>query len=124
MDAVEFFKTVNRLCKNRDCNVCPVKKEGRCMIGFDDISIKSIEETISKVEQWAKEHPIKTRQSEFLKMFPNVVMAHGVIALRPCKLDTRLDMKKDCLCSDLYSDCDECKMAYWLAEVTDNGNVY
>lgn len=120
MDAVEFCKTVNRLCRNQDCNVCPVKEKGRCMVGFDDTSIRNIEETVSKVEQWAKDHPVKTRQSEFLKMFPNVIMAHGVIALRPCRLDTRLDMKKDCLCSDLYSDCDECKMAYWLSEVTDN----
>lgn len=56
MDAVEFFKTVNRLCKNRHCNGCPVAKEGRCMAGFDDKSVKNIEETISKVEQWAKDH--------------------------------------------------------------------
>lgn len=46
MDAVEFCKTVNRLCKNRDCNVCPAKEKGRCMVGFDDISIRNIEETI------------------------------------------------------------------------------
>lgn len=128
MDAVEFFQTVNRLCKNRSCAGCPICKKGMikdmCMVRrtvmLGDASVESIEEMISIVEQWAKDHPVKTRQSEFLKMFPNVVMSHGVIALRPCKLDTRLDMKKDCLCSDLYSDCDECKMAYWLAEVTDN----
>ena len=56
MDAVEFCKTVNRLCKNRDCNVCPAKEKekGRCMVGFDYYSVKNIEKTISKVEQWAK----------------------------------------------------------------------
>lgn len=74
MDAVEFVKTVNRLCKNRHCNGCPVAKEGRCMAGFDDKSVKNIEKTISKVEQWAKDHPVKTRQSEFLKKFPNADM--------------------------------------------------
>lgn len=79
MDAVEFCKTVNRLCKNRDCNVCSAKEKGRCMVGFDDISIRNIEETISKLEQWAKEHPAKTRQSEFLRMFPNADFCQGVV---------------------------------------------
>ena len=70
MDAVEFFKTVNRLCSNQSCKECPVYKDMHCMVGFDDDSIKSIDETVSKVEQWAKDHPIKTktRQSEFLKI--------------------------------------------------------
>lgn len=71
MDAVEFFKTVNRLCKNQSgCEKCPVYKEGICMvmrmIRLDDDLVKSIEETVSKVEQWAKGHPVKTRQSELL----------------------------------------------------------
>ena len=63
MDAVEFFKTVNRLCKNqRRCEECPIHKNDiGCMVGFDDDSIKSIEETVSKVEQWAKDNPVKTR---------------------------------------------------------------
>lgn len=83
MEAVEFIKTVKRLCKNRSCNVCPVTKEGRCMAGFDDKSVESIEETISKVEQWAKDHPVKTRQSEFLKKFPKAIVSDGAIALCP-----------------------------------------
>lgn len=64
MDAVEFFKTVNRLCKNqRCCKECPIHKNDDmgCMVRADDDSIKSIDETVSKVEQWAKSNPIKTR---------------------------------------------------------------
>jgi hypothetical protein len=65
MDIVEFFKTLNRLCKNnRTCGKCPIWKNGMCMANFRGDSVKNIEETISKVEQWAKEHPVKTRQSE------------------------------------------------------------
>ena len=75
MDAVEFFKTVKRLCKNQGCDGCPVCKNNTCMVmlmaRIYGASDESIEETISKVEQWAKDHPVKTRQSEFLKMFPN-----------------------------------------------------
>ena len=59
MDAVEFFKTVNRLCENQSCRECPVCKEGVCMVmnmvRIDGGLVESIEETVSKVEQWAKE---------------------------------------------------------------------
>lgn len=119
MDAVKFFKTVNMLCKNQSCEECPVYKNDMCcMVGFDDDSIKSIEETVSKVEQWAKDNPIKTRQSEFLKMFPNADLLSDVIDISPCSIEK--EMKK--CCGD--RECDECKRTYWLTEVTDNGNVY
>lgn len=117
MDAVEFFKTVNRLCKNRHCNGCPVAKEGRCMAGFDDKSVKNIEETVSKVEQWAKDHPIKTRQSEFLKMFPNAPIdnGNGILFIDPCTVDSAQKGNKYCNIS-----CATCRKNYWLTEVTDN----
>lgn len=116
MDAVEFFKTVNRLCKNQGCNVCPVAKEGRCMVGFDDDSVKNIDETISKVEQWAKDHPGKTRQSEFLKMFPNAEIDgyDGVLNIRPCRVDDNIG------CDVAGKSCNDCRSKYWLAEVTEN----
>lgn len=117
MDAVEFFKTVNRLCENQSCSECPVCKEGVCMVmnmvRIDGGLVESIEETVSKVEQWAKDHPIKTRQSEFLKMFPNAVIDDGVLCISPCKIE------KDIVCVNGKS-CDECCRKYWLAEVTDN----
>lgn len=116
MDAVEFFKTVNRLCKNqRHCAECPICKNGvSCMVKADDDSIKSIEETVSKVEQWAKEHPINTRQNKFLKMFPNADLCKDVIDISPCSIEK--EMKK--CCGD--RNCGECKRTYWLTEVNDN----
>ena len=122
MDAVEFFKTVNRICKNKDCNECPVYKNNTCcMIGFDDDSTKSIEETISKVEQWAKEHPVKTRQSEFLKKFPNANL-ETITRMLPCSLDRTL---KQLQCAkygylSITFRCDRCRDDYWNEEVTDN----
>lgn len=116
MDAVEFFQTVNRICKNKDCNECPVYKNNTCcMIGFDDDSVKSIEETISKVEQWAKDHPVKTRQSEFLKMFPNAAIDedNGILCIKPCAIDESIGCTNG-------KGCDDCYRKYWLAEVTDN----
>lgn len=118
MDAVEFFKTVNRICKNKSgCEKCPVCKEGICMVGFDDDSIKSIEETVSKVEQWAKDHPAKTRKSEFLKMFPNAQMVN--IERTFCV--AHFDITKKCK-ETIPSEeqCIACRYKFWNEEVTDN----
>lgn len=116
MDAVEFFKTVNRLCKNRTCGECPICKNGTCMADFGDDSVKSVEETISKVEQWEKDHPVKTRQSEFLKMFPNAHKSGRVLDICPQTLNIEyMPLKR---CENIS--CSACKTDYWNEEVTDN----
>lgn len=116
MDAVEFFKTVNRLCKNKDCKECPVYKNNTCcVVGFDDYSIKSINETVSKVEQWAKEHPVNTRQSEFLKRFPKADLTR----LLPCVIEkdkrAMRCAKYSCFSNPNY--CGMCRDDYWNEEV-------
>lgn len=116
MDAVEFVKTVNRLCKNLRCKECPVYKEGICTVGFNDYSVKSIEETVSKIEQWAKDHPVKTRQSEFLKIFPNVQIQDNVIWVCPKAISCNYRQKENCY----EINCLDCKREFWLTEVTDN----
>lgn len=119
MDAVEFFKTVNRLCENQSCRECPVCKEGVCMVmnmvRIDGGLVESIEETVSKVEQWAKDHPVKTRQSEFLKMFPNAVIDedNGILCIKPCEIDESIGCTNG-------KGCNDCYRKYWLTEVTDN----
>lgn len=118
MDAVEFFQTVNMLCKNQSCEECPVYKNDMCcMVGFDDDSIKSIEETVSKVEQWAKDNPIKTRQSEFLKLFPDAETDEsGILIFCPRKFDPENINSVHCH----RHGCLECRKDYWLTEVTEN----
>ena len=123
MDTVEFVKTANRLCKNQSgCEKCPIYKEGICMvmnmIRLDDDSVKSIEETISKVEQWAKDHPVKTRQIELLKMFPNAkIDDNGVVAFCPSNFLPEVEGNAYC---KKHDKCIECRKDYWLAEVTDD----
>lgn len=118
MDAVEFFKTVNRICKNQSgCEKCTISKNGMCMIGFDDDSTKSIEETVSKVEQWAKDHHVKTRQSELLKMFPNAKTDGGAIIFCPRNFLPEGEGEAYC---EKHEKCRDCRKDYWLAEVTDN----
>lgn len=116
MDTVEFFKTANRLCKNQGCETCPIGKKGYCMVGLDDDSVKSIEETVSKVEQWAKDHPVKTRQSEFLKLFPNAPKSGRVLDICPQNLN--IDYMPPKRCENIS--CGACKTDYWNEEVTDN----
>lgn len=122
MDAVEFFKTANRLCENqKSCNGCPICKEGMCMVRrmviLNDKSIKSIEETVSIVEQWAKDHPVKTRKSEFLKMFPNAEMVNiertfCVAHFEPTKKCKGVNPSEE--------QCIACRYRFWNEEVTDN----
>ena len=125
MDAVEYIKEAKRICKSRSVcksvsGKCPLLDEnGHCTATADicaeDI-IEKTEKAVQIVEQWAKDNPIKTRQSEFLRMFPNTDLFGDVINIGPCKIEK--EMKR--YCGDRA--CGECKRTYWLTEVTDNGN--
>lgn len=127
MDAFEYIKEAKRICKSRGVcksafGKCPLLDEnGHCTATADIRAADIIEKTeraVQIVEQWAKEHPVKTRQSEFLKMFPNADLCRDVIDISPCSIEK--EMRK--CCGD--RNCGECKRTYWLAEVTDNDNVY
>ena len=118
MDAVEFFKTVNRL-GGQGCAKCPVCKKDICMVRraamLSNASVESIEEMVSKVEQWAKDHPVKTRQSEFLKQFPGASVSDGTLDISPCMIEKSVK----CIAIE-GKDCDNCRREYWLSEVTNN----
>lgn len=122
MDAVEFLKQFNRMCKayNDDgCKECPAYRY-RCGEEFDGQE----EDGVSIVEQWAKEHPVKTRQSEFLKMFPNAHKSlNGVLDICPRKFEPKKykSATPDKVCvngnvDDEYH-CDECCRDFWLKEL-------
>ena len=121
MDAVEYLKTFHKLCKSQDScsgfiSGCPLlnEEDGYCIA---DISERA-KEAVQIVEQWAKEHPIKTRQSEFLRMFPNAQIHDDIIWM--CPKCIGCDYKPEENCNEIY--CCDCKRKFWLTEVTDNGN--
>lgn len=60
---------------------------------------------------WCKEHPAKTRQSEFLKMFPNARIIDGIIGNCPKHFDTAY------ACKVTKGTCRDCRKSYWLVEV-------
>ena len=67
------------------------------------------EETVRIVEKWSAEHPVKTRQNEFLKMFPNAEIKDGYLHICPGKID------KNFKCNNRI--CSSCLQKFWLAEV-------
>lgn len=108
MDAVEYVKQCRRMIAN-------------------DVQIRSVlggwsaEAVVEQVEQWAKEHPVKTRQSEFLKMFPNArIESDGMPSICPIVVDKRCHNKDDealfCLVRD-EEECRKCRRDFWLAEI-------
>lgn len=81
------------------------------------------QEVVEIVERWGKEHPRKTRQSEFLKLFPNARIAvDGCIGgICPSDLDTEFVCPMQKRGSD-YACCPECRRVYWHAEVKENAD--
>lgn len=115
MDALEFFKARKRMCKATKCASCKLYHvQGGCCIVPEREEIDAFEEAIAIVEQWAAEHPIKTRQSEFLKHYPDArITIDGF--LHACPMDVSSDIGINCSAQT----CTECRKAFWLAEVED-----
>ena len=113
MDAVEYLKALGRLCNNYLCgDNCPLINS--CHDASDDGYVRKVQ----IVEQWAKEHPVKTRQSEFLKLFPEAsVLGDGYLNICPAQLSSECRDKETGGCYDPGMDCVKCKRDFWLKEI-------
>lgn len=114
MDAVQYLKTLRRMC-NCECRECEL---GKRLGVLDTCALwqkANPEEAVAILEQWAKEHPVKTRQSVFLEQWLNAEFdCQGVIAIDPCYVDKTMYGKD----GDCYNgECDDCRRKFWLAEV-------
>ena len=103
MEAVEFLEQLKKRSKSNPDYY------------GEELNIAHIEpiSLVSQVEQWAAEHPVKTRQSEILKMFPGAAIGEmdGCLTSNPCNFYPK--MREECsgrICSD-------CRREFWLAEV-------
>lgn len=116
MDAVEYLKTLDRMC-HCECLKCEFRK---VRSGIETCPVwqrTHPEEAVAIVEQWAAEHPAKTRQSEFLKQWPEAKLKqNGVITICPLEVSAAY-REKDGSCAIRSGSCAECKKAFWLAEV-------
>ena len=117
MDAVEFLKEAKRYCKwcknttqdgkKRLCDACYFEK----LNDIFNLHPMAYGKFVETVEQWAKAHPEKTRQSEFLKMWPDAEISDdGLPTIAPCQLNIELH------CED-RGVCDKCRRDFWLKEI-------
>lgn len=121
MDAVEFLREKRRMCINSACDegCCPLFEYKCCHDG----STEYAEQMVAAVEKWAREHPSRTRQSEFLKMFPNAPIKEcGIIDICPNMLGELINGAVGTRCCVHVADgmtCDDCTRIFWLAEIKD-----
>lgn len=125
MDALEFGRIRRRICNTyfQDCSKCPLFIDNKeCHVGGrlydtdEDISL------IENVEQWAKEHQIKTKQGELLKMFPNTpIDKNGIVKACPCNFGFVFKDGEIKIATSPYEGCvgacPECRKKFWLEEI-------
>ena len=105
MDAVEFIRQVRRMGKQKGEAIC---------FKLEEIDTEIVEQ----VEQWAKEHPVKTRQDEFFNQWPDAEIGYdGLPTVAPCQLNIELlqcESQKDC---EERGICGKCRCDFWLKEI-------
>ena len=124
MDAVEFLKEAKRYCKwcknttqdgkKRLCDACYFEK----LNDIFNLHPMAYGKFVEIVEQWAKEHPVKTRQDEFFNQWPDAEIGYdGLPTVAPCQLNVELlqcDSQDDC---EHRGVCDKCRRDFWLKEI-------
>ena len=113
MDAVEYVKQRERMCDYYvNCGDCPAGNYEGCE------SLNEIPNLVPIVEKWAKEHPVKTRQSELLKLFPEAIMlCDEYLNICPAQLSSECRDKETGGCYAPGMDCVKCKRDFWLKEI-------
>ena len=115
MDAVKFIEERNRMCKSFGdrCTGCPASNacKNELCCAFDQGSTLDAKAQIAIVEEWSDAHPRKTRQSEFLNLFPDADLSTGTVNVCPNSL---YEGKCDCA---RYQNCLSCKREFWSKEV-------
>ena len=105
MDAVEFIKQVRRMGKQKGEAIC---------FKLEEIDTEIVEQ----VEQWAKAHPEKTRQSEFLKQWPDAEIGDdGLLSIAPCQLYKDMEEKDENGVCCKNCGCGICRRDFWLKEI-------
>lgn len=98
-----------------DVHLClgVISSHFECYNKLDDIEISKRERWAQRIREARGETPgekKKTRQSEFLKIFPKAWMQEGVIDICP----DRVSGENIC---EYEERCMECKKDFWMAEV-------
>ena len=105
-----------RMCnaENKHCSECPLSEANtNSELYCESYLLKYPDKANKIILDWCKAHPVKTRQSEFLKHYPNARMSDGVIDICPQNFDTTF------ICTD-EMECKVCLKGYWSKEVKEN----
>ena len=118
MDALEFLKERNRMCKsfNRCSDGCPAWG-GSCKLKPGTDLECEADKQVEIVKEWAATHPRKTRQSVFLELYPEAELTKdGVISICPIAVSAAyMDETGDCAVAGCQ--CADCRREFWMQEV-------
>lgn len=112
-----FFEELDRMCKTvnkyGEAEDCAFYKPNYGCCGYMHWLPDGVEKTVTVLQKWSDEHPRKTRQSEFLKMFPNAKCWHNergdvYIEFCPKLFNNTLKCRKDG-----SGGCRVCIEKYW-----------
>ena len=120
-EKVKLIKDYARMCESKvgiDCDGCELnknKKYSSCEL----FMMKEPKKAVEIIEEWSAEHPIKTRQSEFLEQYPEVAKdEYGIINIPPCVIERSRFMKiGESTCNTPKKLCGQCRHEYWNEEV-------
>ena len=112
MDALEFIKAIKQML-SAGANNSTVQKY------ISAYKKNDCEGMVKAAEQWAAEHPIKTRQSVFLAQYPEAAISKdGVVMICPIAISASY-RGKDGSCANPSDMCTDCMRKFWLTEVED-----
>lgn len=108
MEAVEFLEQLKKRSKSNPDYY------------GEELNIAHIEpiSLVSQVEQWAAEHPAKTRQSVFLEQYPETRLSEdGILLICPRMISAEYRGEDDSCNRVNYGTCADCRREFWSAEV-------
>lgn len=110
MDAVKFIKAIKQMLGAGAADSTVQKyisayKKNDC------------EGMVKAAEQWAAEHPTKTRQSVFLAQYPEAkLMKDGVLTICPLAISAAYRDGEGACNKDNSDTCADCRRKFWSAE--------
>lgn len=104
-----FFAEWERMCQHFSCKDCPLEEVIKG-VPCSFFAKRQPKEAMKVIQKWSDQHPFKTQQSEFLKLFPETTLVNDVVNICPMDIDKRI------VCYT-PKNCDDCRKNYWLSEV-------
>lgn len=125
MNTYEYIMERKRMCDSfgSKCKGCPANFDNMFCCGLAAMSPLDTKKQIAIVEKWSAEHPKKkkkTRQDVFLNQYPEAQLdKYGVLDVCPSWVSADY-RDKNGECFLLYTNCRDCRTAFWMAEVKED----